>query len=287
MVILFSTIVKGRDFKIYETESNLLILKDNEEYDLAFMGISHARNFSRHKNHLRVEKILNEKILNIAQGNSTCGVNEQLFYLKYFYAHGVKINEIIYVLSPPLAFNENLNKSSDTFIYEPFEFDFLYKYLFFDAENKYQRLFYYIRSKISFKWLFYKPGSLDRQNGRLQKIDSVKIKNGLKLAYPNGLDIKIFTKNCEVVENTIKTAKMNNSQISFLIPPSLFGKWPGNDQVVAFCKKMHKKYNLNYYDFSESILNSKYYYDHHHLNSDGVEYFAAKYLKPLYASKVK
>ena len=34
-----------------------------------------------------------------------------------------------------------------------------------------------------------------------------------------------------------------------------------------------------YYDFSESVLIPKYYYDHHHLNSAGVDYFAENFLK--------
>ena len=55
-----SFIVKRRGFLNYQTESNLLFFKTQTDYDVLFIGISHARNFSRHKNHIQVEKILNK-----------------------------------------------------------------------------------------------------------------------------------------------------------------------------------------------------------------------------------
>ena len=58
-------------------------------------------NFSRHKNHLRLEKILDKEIINIGIGEGKCGVNRPAFlpgnifinrailqikYYKYYYA---------------------------------------------------------------------------------------------------------------------------------------------------------------------------------------------------------
>jgi hypothetical protein len=64
LVVVSSEIVKHRNFKNYQTEGNLLVLQEDKHYDIALLGISHARNFSRHKNHLRIEKILNKSMLN-------------------------------------------------------------------------------------------------------------------------------------------------------------------------------------------------------------------------------
>jgi len=46
LVIIFSKIVERNEFKNWETESNLLIMKPNTHYDILFLGNSHSRNFS-------------------------------------------------------------------------------------------------------------------------------------------------------------------------------------------------------------------------------------------------
>ena len=73
LVHIFSILVRARDFRIHETDSNTLVMKRNQHYDLLLSGASDARNFSRHKNHYRVEEILNLSIANIGQGAATCG----------------------------------------------------------------------------------------------------------------------------------------------------------------------------------------------------------------------
>jgi hypothetical protein len=101
------------------------------------------------------------------------------------------------------------------------------------------------------------------------------------MAYLEGENLEIFKKNCNQVEKTINDAKAKNSNIVFIIPPALFGKWKGHNETIDFCKRMEKKYNTSYFDFSESVLEPGYYYDHHHLNSDGVSYFTEKYIAPI------
>ena len=283
LVMLSSAIVKGRNFKNYETESNTLILKENEHYDIAFMGISHARNLSRDKNHLRIEKILHKSVLNLGQGYANCGVNDQCFYLEYFYSKNVKIDTIIYVLSPPLLYGDYLNKATRTFDLEPFSFDFFLQYLEFkDGENKFNRLLQYVSSKLHPKWLFHFPESSEAKSEKLLRLDTAVVNAGFKMAYLEGESLEIFTKNSNMVEQTIKVAQAHNSVIIFIIPPALFGKWKGHNETIDLCKRMKEKYNTGYYDFSESILTPGYYYDHHHLNSDGVAFFTENFLAPIF-----
>jgi len=279
---IVSFIVINRNFKNYETESNLLIIKKNEKFDIAFIGISHARNFSRHKNHLRVENILNKHIINFGQGGSTCSVNEQYFYLDYFYKKGNSVNTIIYLLTPPMIFSETLSKASNTFDVEPFKLDFFLNYLFFfNTENKEQRLLSYIRTKFEKKWINYKPTSLDSISYKLDKIDSAEVNKGIKSAYTSD-SLLYFEKNCKTIENTILLANENNTEIILIIPPALFGKWLGNQKVCEFAEKMVAKYNIQFFDYSETILEPNFYYDHHHLNTNGVVYFTEKFLKPIF-----
>lgn len=242
LVVLSSFLVDHRHFKNFETEGNLLCLKENAHYDITMMGISHARNFSRHKNHLRVENILHKKMLNLGQGFAKCGVNEQLFYLEYFYSKNVRMDTILYVLSPPLLYGDYLNKASGTFVLEPFRWDFFEKYLAFDgAENKYSRLLYYVSSKLHPKWLFHYPKCDDKKEDELKKLDTAVVNAGFKMAYLEGENAKIFRKNCNQVENTIKVAHAHHTQVIFIIPPALFGKWKGHQETIAFCRQMKEK----------------------------------------------
>lgn len=276
-----SNIVKNRQFKNYETESNLLVMNNNEKFDILFMGISHARNFSRHKNHLRIENILDKKIINIGQGGGQCGINEQLFYLDYFYSKRNTVSAIIYVISPPLFFSETLPIASNTFDKEPFELKFLINYAFFKSENKQERLTSYLQTKLSRLWLSYKPSSKESKNEKLDSIDFNVVASGQQMVYKDSIAYNRFNKSTERVEETIQLAIRNKSKVILVIPPALFGKWKGHSNVEKFAKQMQKLYGAEYYDFSESILTPEYYYDHHHLNTNGVVYFTENFLKPI------
>ena len=273
--------VKKRNFKNFETESNLLILKENKKYDFLFMGISHARNFSRHKNHLRLDTVLDMSFINIAQGGGLCGVNEQYFYLKYFYQNRNQTNQVVYILSPPMLFHEGLTTASKTFDFEPFEFDFFFSYLFFNARSKTQRLYSYVNSKYTLEWINHQPTSFTKNHTFLTNLDSAKVTDGLNSTYKQGLDQLHFDSNSIIIDQTIQLINTNNSSCILIIPPALFGKWNGHNETLEFAEKMKKKYGVKVFDYSESVLDPKYYYDHHHLNSDGVKFFSSKYLLPI------
>lgn len=281
ILTIISNVVKNRGFENYETESNTLVIGRNTHYDCIFMGISHARSLSRNKNHLRIEKILNKKIINIAQGGGQCGVNEQLFYLDYFYYRGNTASTVLYVASPPMFFNKKLPIASNTFDKEIFEIGFLLKYLFFKSENKKERITSYLQTKITEEWYEMEPFSENSMDKILDSIDTKAIIEGQKVAYGDKLALQRFHKSAERAEETIQFAIENNSQVIIIIPPALFGKWIGHEQVVDFSEKMVKRYGVEFYDFSESILTIDYYYDHHHLNTEGVKHFTTEYLYPI------
>ena len=276
-----SYIVKNRKFKNYETESNLLVMNNNEGFDILFMGISHARNFSRHKNHLRIENILDKKIINIGQGGGQCGINEQLFYLNYFYDLDNTTSTVVYIISPPLFFSETLPIASNSFDREPFELQFFLDYLFFKTENKQERLTSYLQTKLTRLWLSYKPNSKDSYDEKLDSIDFKVVSAGQKLVYNDSVAFNRFNRSIDRVDETIQLALNNHSNVILVIPPALFGKWKGHYRVEEFAKRMQKLDGVEYYDFSESVLVPEYYYDHHHLNTNGVVYFTENFLKPI------
>jgi len=277
-----SVVVKSKGFNNYTSESNLLFLQENSNYDVLFMGISHARNFSRHKNHLRIEKILDKRIVNIGQGGGSCGVNEQHFYLDYFLYKKNSTSKIVYVLSPPLLFSQTLPIASNTFNNETFELPFLWRYLGFKSENKSARVMSYLQTKFHRNWLFKKPNTLESRDDFLEALDRKAVKKGQNLAYDGeNLYLNRFKKSTEVVEQTIKLAKDAKIEIILLIPPALFGKWRGHQETFNFMQSMAQKYNVKTIDCSESVLDPILYYDSHHLNTKGVVYFTNKYLKPI------
>lgn len=282
-----SYLVKNRKFENYETESNLLVMNDNEEFDILFMGISHARNFSRYKNHLLIENLLEKKIINIGQGGGQCGINEQLFYLNYFYDKGNTASTVVYIVSPPLFFSETLPIASNTFNKEPFELKFFLDYLFFETENKQERLISYLQTKLTRSWLSNRPDSRDSNNRKLDTIDLDVVEAGQQMVYKDSLSYNRFNKSIGRVEETIRLALSNNSNVILVIPPALFGKWKGHYRIEEFGKQMEKLNGVEYYDFSESVLSIEYYYDHHHLNTDGVVYFTKNFLEPILNMKNK
>jgi hypothetical protein len=174
-----------------------------------------------------------------------------------------------------------LPMASNTFNYETFSLRFLVSYLKFDSENKKQRIFEYFRSKLTSKWIFHTPKDDDANLITLAKVDSAAVKAGIEEYYIMGKDTKRFATSCEIIEDEIKFAQKHNTEVIFVIPPAVFGKWPGHEMTVDFAKKMEEKYHTRYYDFSESIMDPKYYYDHHHLNTAGVVLFGEKFLKPV------
>lgn len=280
-----SEYVASRNFLNHETESNLLFLGEDKEFDILLLGVSHARNFSRHKNNLRIEKALGKTMCNLGQGKGACGINEQHFYLQHFYDNGNKANTLVYVLSPPLLFSETLPIASNTFDFEPFEIGFLLKYLVYDTENKFERLSSYVRFKQNKRWLEHKPECLDRMDDLLLKIDTSAINQGQSYAYGGALNMERFAISCQRIEKTVQLAQKNGSKVIFMIPPALFGKWNGHDETMDFASKMNGQYGVEVYNFAEVILEPKYYYDHHHLNSAGIEVFTECCLRPMLNGK--
>lgn len=281
VIQITSMVAKSRNFKINEIDSNTLTMGENKHYDIILLGASHARNLSRHMNHYRVEKILDKSVANIAQGENSCGVEEQYFYLKYFYDENNTVDKVVFFLSPPLLFSETLPIASNTFNKEIFSTSFLWNYINFETtENKRQRIFEYLKSKLTWSWITIEAKDNESMESALLRVDSAVVASGIAEYYDVNESLDRYKIECENLEEVIKYVQAKNSEFIFVMPPASFGRWPGNDLVLGFADKMKQKYGIEYYDFFESVMLPKYYYDHHHLNTAGVEYFTENYLKP-------
>ena len=54
-------------------------------------------------------------------------------------------------------------------------------------------------------------------------------------------------------------------------PAALFGHWPGHDRVMERLHALQPRYGFDILDLSDAYPDNRLYYDHHHLNTDGVE----------------
>jgi hypothetical protein len=276
-------VVHDRDFENYNTEENLVITPRNQHFDIMMLGLSHARNFSRHRNHQRVEKILNKSIINYGKGGGKGNVANQMTFYSYFLHRGNTVDTILYVISMPMFYANRLDENAYNFQREVFRPDFFLEVLWGPAINKGEKLYNYIREKYNEQWKKYGPWSAKSQNQVLEKFDTAVIIRGFKRAYVDGLEMDAFERNTRLLEKTVELAKRNQTDVVFLVTPSTFGTWPGHEKVMKFVKTLESRYNnVSSYDFSKVYLHrDELFYDHHHMNTKGIVTFTKEYLKPI------
>lgn len=254
-----------------ETEANLPILKEDSHYDVLMLGISHARIFSRHRNHERFEAETGKSMINLSQGGGYGGLDNQLLHLKYFLHKGNSADELVMVLSPMLMFNKNTDRTRVAFEREPFDPEFLRFVAENGVENRYQQLGYYLRSKLFWTWITTRPITLERMDKQIDGLDSAAMSRTMPGAYPYGLDATQFADRSAVADSILKLAHSEGMRITVVMPASLFGKWPGHDETMAWLETKKQSYGLRIIDLSERwVMRTEYFYDHHHLNTDGV-----------------
>jgi hypothetical protein len=210
-------------------------------------------------------------MINLAQGGGYGGLDNQLLHLNYFLEQGNTADELIIALSPMLMFNRNTDRTRVAFEREPFDPDFFRFVAENGVENRYQQLGYYLRSKLFWTWITTKPTTLERMDKRIDGLDSAAMARTMPGAYPFGLDSTQFADRTDVTEEIFSVAQQNGMKITIMMPASLFGKWPGHDETMAWLDQKKDAYDLRIIDLSDRWeMQTEYFYDHHHLNTDGV-----------------
>lgn len=273
--------VKRQKFTNANTEGNLTIMPRGNGVDYLVLGISHGRNLSRRSHHGLFESVFNSTMINLAQGESLGGLENQLLYLRTFYEKGNKAKDLIVVLSPSLMFNAETDRSDIMLYREPMEWSMVKRLIDKGNDRKWHQLFHYVKSKLGHHWWMLKPDNRTQFDGVLTAIDANAMKEGFQLAYPSGLDLLTFKNRCVVLEDLVKTAESMGTRVNFVIPPASFGFWPGHGTVLAYLK--YRFQGRKILDHSEAVIGNAYYYDHHHLNTEGMK----KYLALLYSGMEK
>jgi hypothetical protein len=257
--------ILNKNLQNNQTEANLFHIKANVHYKKLILGISHARNLSRGLHHQLFE-VKYGKTINLAIGENLNGLEIQYVYFKYFLDQGNTTDSIYLILSPTLLFDNSIDKNDIAFYKEPIKMEFL-EYLVKNSSVTKDQIFHYLKSKLSHHWIVQQYYSNEANNNYLTQLDTSVIRKGMALAYPFRLNETIFTERMIKLSQLIALAKKENIGIKIIIPPALFGKWPGHDKIKQHIDK--KKFAIK--DLSESILEPSFYYDHHHLNTRGIK----------------
>ncbi len=273
MALLANWWTARHTFQLHEVESNLFFINENEQVDMVVLGISHARNFSRQANHAITENALNKNILNLGRGNGLCGLHGQQLYLDFFFENGNSTGEVLFIATPPLMYGTYLDQNQTAFWDEPIRFDFS-KFIIKNGDReKHWQLFQSFVRKLRPSWLSFQKYPNEPMTAQIEKVDPIIIEEGMKLAYPKGRRIETLQENIIYFKKIVSSTKINGAKLIVVIPPAVFGKWPGHEETMEWLQKVKELEDFKIMDLSEAILDKTFYYDHHHLNSEGVQKF--------------
>ncbi|MBF0209629.1 MAG: hypothetical protein HQK68_01965 [Desulfamplus sp.] len=282
---------KNRDirFKNWETESNLLVIREDEVYDVAILGTSRGRVFSRDSNHLTVESILQKRVVNLSKGGGG-GLMPAKVHLSHFYRRGNRANQILYFVDPWIFFCP-INNENNTFFLrdEPFEISILLDLIL----NRFpsERIISYIQMIAVDDWKSisqYAAPGLDKLT--LKAVDPVKLEEARE-HYLGLYDYGKFDHYSSFVIEINRLAKQHNSKITYIMLPILMENFPGAKEVDEKLKKiiendltsqnLRDKNSLNYHNLIDKMQDRQFFYDHMHFNNYGVAHFTKTYLIPI------
>jgi hypothetical protein len=276
----FSGRDRGVRLKNWETESNLLMMGENEHYGCALLGTSRGRVFSRDGNHLMLEEILNERVINLAKGGGG-GLMPAEMHLSYFFSRGNTADHIIYLVDPWVFFAPINNEDNDFFLRdEPFELFILWKLLCDRYPS--DRISSYLQMIAEDDWegisRYAAPGLTENT---LQAIEGEKLEEARQY-YLETYRRENFEKYSGVVDAINALAEKHGSRITYVMLPILIPDFPGVHEVDRKLREAaSQEDHVLYYNFVTSMQARQFFYDHMHFNKTGIAYFTRNCLYPI------
>jgi hypothetical protein len=277
-LVLLSVMQRRFAMENWETESVFMGTPRDRHYDMAFMGTSHGKIYSRSGNHQRVEEILGKKMFNLSKGGG--GVLAELVFLENFYERGNKADEIVYFVDAWPLSSRRWNEDLFYLVDEPFKLEVLPRLI--ARRVSAEVLLNYYKSKFSINgWFTIKPDR-DRSGQRrvIKNYSPELVAERLQFLYPDGVKPEVFERYAKRLAQIVELAQSRGARVTFVLPPTLLGEEPGSKAIAALMSDFKAKYGVAGYDFSRAIPDHSLYYDVDHLNTDGVVAFTKAYLKP-------
>lgn len=273
---------RNRDIQlaIADTESNLLVISENQHYDVALLGTSRGRVFSRDGNHQLVETLLGKRLINLAKGGGG-GLMPAKLHLSYFYSRGNSVDHIFYLVDPWVFFSA-INNENNTFFLrdEPFELSILWQLLI--DHYPLDRVFSYLQMIAVNDWQaishYAGPGLTD---GTLKKIEGHKLKKAREY-YLQRYGKDSFARYSQYVDKIDELAAENGSKITYIMLPLLIVDFPGIAEVDRKLRDAAAgNYHVTYYNMATDMQNRLFFYDHMHFNKKGIRVFTEQVIAPI------
>lgn len=263
-----------------ETESNLLVIRDDEHFDVALLGTSRGRVFSRDDNHRLIEEIIDRNVINLSKGGGG-GLMPAELHLSFFYHRGNQADHIVYLVDPWVFFSPINNEDNDFFLRnEPFELYVLWKLI--RQGYPANRISSYLQEIAEKDWpsisKYAAPGLTERT---LKTIDEKKLDKA-RQHYRSKFIENGFEKYSRFVDAINTLVKRNNGRITYVMLPMLIPDFPGMARVDRKLKAAARQNgHVAYYNCSDRMKDRQYFYDHMHFNKTGIAYFARNGLHPI------
>jgi hypothetical protein len=267
-------------FNNWDTESNLLVMGENEHYDILLLGTSRGRVFARDGNHLMLEDMIGKKVINLSKGGGG-GLMPAELHLSHFFDRGNTTDHIVYLVDVWVFFSAINNENNNFFLRdEPFELSIFWKLIL----DRYplERICAYLQMIAVTDWKTissYKAPGLTEKT--LKHMDPEKLIKA-RAHYLSRYREDNFEKYSRVVHTINALAQKHNSRITYVLLPILIPDFPGVAQVDRKLKKAAaRKDHVAYYNLVGTMHDRQFFYDHMHFNKTGIAYFTQNYLGPI------
>ena len=270
-------------FEQWQTDSLLLSTPRNTDYDLVILGTSHARLLTRFKyNYEFLTRELDMRILNLAIPFGG-GVLLEKMYFRNFFDRGNTAKTVLYFLDPYVFFSSLPNKYHKFVYYEPIRFSFLARMICHGMP--FERVFTYIRSKFSWRWLTQKPILIAYDGIQMAdygiSMDPERMRARAESLYPEGLDETSYASYAPMLDEVIAMGRERGCRVIIVFPPTLLGPEKGASRVKQLLDACRERHAFEFHDLTDAVPEPDLYSDYDHLNSKGVELFITQHIKPI------
>lgn len=273
------------DFATWETDTRLLTLPYEATHDYVLLGSSHAYLLARFRENAALTvSILGGSVVNLAMPSGG-GLRPARLYLEEYLARGNRAKEVIYFLDPFVFFSPGPNDQHKFVYFEPLQLRFLAR-LIADGYPP-RQIFTYVRSKLSYNWLFQQAEPLLAHTGTVDATTQTpeRVAQRMESLYGDGLMEQHFRRYAEELERIMILCEAHGMRLSLVTMPTMLGSEPGAARMHAWLSDARQHHRFESVDFVDAMPEGKWFYNLDHLNTAGVDHFLQHLLKPWLASQ--